>query len=122
MAQRPEAACMARAITRAVLADWRVGQETADSVLVVVSELVSNAVEHAEPPVALHLHRERVGQRACVGVTDGGPAESHGTWTTSCEHGRGLTIVDALALNHGTRTPSGGFTHWVRMPSREAVA
>src|SRR5512147_189647 len=68
---RPEAAGAARAITRAVLEDWDVDQDSAESVLLVVSELVTNAVEHAVPPVALHLHlhRERAGDQVWVGVT-----------------------------------------------------
>ncbi|MCX5233236.1 ATP-binding protein [Streptomyces sp. NBC_00233] len=89
-----------------------------DAVLLVVSELVTNAVEHAAPPLALHLHRERAGSRVWVGVTDGGPAVQEGAWTASCaddEHGRGLTIVDTLAESHGTRTHSSGTTHWARI-------
>ncbi|MFE5549486.1 ATP-binding protein [Streptomyces sp. NPDC056534] len=88
--------------------------------LLVVSELVTNAVEHAEPPFALHLHRERAGSRVWVGVTDGGPAEAEGAWTASCtddEHGRGIAIVDILADAHGIRTHAGGSTHWARIPA-----
>ncbi|MFF8847655.1 ATP-binding protein [Streptomyces sp. NPDC015127] len=114
---RPQAAGAARHAAHRALERW--GMDS-DAVLLVVSELVTNAVEHAEPPLALHLHRERAGSRVWVGVTDGGPAETEGTWTASCaddEHGRGITIVDTIADVHGTRTHGGGATHWARIPA-----
>ncbi|MFD8079661.1 ATP-binding protein [Streptomyces sp. NPDC059718] len=122
---RPEAAGAARRVIRAVLDGWQVGADAAESVVLVVSELVTNAVEHAEPPVILHLHREPAGRQVWVGVTDGGPAATDGGWTTSCtgaEHGRGLDIVDTLTTGHGTRTyPGGRATHWARLPAWEAA-
>jgi hypothetical protein len=86
----------------------------------VVSELVTNAVERALPPIALHPHRERAGERVWAGVTDSGPAAGEGAWTASHaddEHGRGLDIIDALTTTHGTRSRSGGATHRARLPS-----
>ncbi|MET7458752.1 ATP-binding protein [Streptomyces sp. NPDC005574] len=116
---RPEAASTARHLAQAVLEQWHTGAEATDAVVLVVSELVTNAVEHAQGPLALHLHREAVGSRVWVGVSDGGPAEQEGPWTASCtedEHGRGLTIVDMLADAHGTHChPHGGTTHWARL-------
>ncbi|WCD94199.1 ATP-binding protein [Streptomyces sp. HUAS 31] len=123
---RPDAAGAARTITRAVLEDWHADQDAAESVLLVVSELVTNAVEHALPPVALHLYRDRGGDQVWVGVTDGGPAQDDGAWTSSCtqeEHGRGLAVVEVLATSHGTRNhPGGTATHWARLTVHEAEA
>ncbi|MEU8735545.1 ATP-binding protein [Streptomyces tendae] len=120
---RPEAAGAARAITSAVLEDWHVGQKVGQAVLLVVSELVTNAVEHALPPVALHLHRERTGGHVWVGVTDGGLAHDKGEWTSSCtqeEHGRGLAVIAVLAASHGIRThPGNTATHWARLSTHE---
>ncbi|MER5556961.1 ATP-binding protein [Streptomyces sp. NPDC002793] len=115
----PQAVGTAREITAAVLNDWHVAQDSAEAAVLVVSELVTNAVEHALPPIALHLHRERAGERVWVGVTDSGPAAGEGAWTASCaddEHGRGLDVIDALTTTHGTRSHSGGTTHWARLP------
>lgn len=116
---RPEAAGAARHTAQQILDSWHVGRDTADAAVLVVSELVTNAVEHAEPPLILHLHREHTGDHLWVEVTDGGPAVHHGSWTTSCsddEHGRGLAIVDTIAETHGTRAlPDGGATHWARL-------
>ncbi|MDH6581523.1 hypothetical protein M2161_000629 [Streptomyces sp. SAI-133] len=114
----PKAARAARKIAAVVLAEWHTSEEATDTALLVVSELVTNAVEHAQPPVTLHLHRERAGSRVWVGVSDGGPAEDAGPWISSCsddEHGRGLEVVGALATAHGTRHHSGGITRWARL-------
>jgi anti-sigma regulatory factor (Ser/Thr protein kinase) len=123
---RPVAAGAARAITRTVLEDWHVDQDAAQSVLLVVSELVTNAVEHALPPVTLHLYRDRAAEVVWVGVTDGGPAQDDGAWTSSCtreEHGRGLALVEVLASSHGTRPhPGGTATHWALLTVHEAPA
>ncbi|WP_369162189.1 ATP-binding protein [Streptomyces sp. R02] len=57
----PQAARAARKITAAVLAEWRLGAKTTDAAVLVVSELVTNAGEHAQPPLKLHLYRELAG-------------------------------------------------------------
>ncbi|MCX2185727.1 ATP-binding protein [Streptomyces sp. SKN60] len=114
----PQAAGAARHTVEEVLHDWRMGERTTDAVVLVVSELVTNAVEHAQPPLALHLHRERAGNRVWVGVSDGGPASTRGPWTSSCaedEHGRGIGIIEKVADAHGTRSHPGGTTHWARL-------
>ncbi|MFF4054117.1 ATP-binding protein [Streptomyces chartreusis] len=114
----PQAARAARKITAAVLARWHLSTDTTDAVLLVVSELVTNAVEHAQPPVTLHLHRDRTGTHVWTGVSDGGPAGGKGPWISSCaddEHGRGLEVVHALATAHGTQSHSAGNTHWAQL-------
>ncbi|WP_406205135.1 ATP-binding protein [Streptomyces decoyicus] len=119
LAHRPEAVGHARRIAQSVLDAWGIDDDAAHSVLLVVSELVTNAVEHAQPPLALHLYRENTGLRVWVGLTDGGPSARAGAWTSSCahdEHGRGLTIIEALAAAHGADSHAGGTTHWARLP------
>jgi anti-sigma regulatory factor (Ser/Thr protein kinase) len=115
LAHRPEAAKAARRITRAVLAQWRVTDETADTVLLTVSELVTNAVEHAEPPPHLRLSRAPDTRRVRIEVCDGGPAAMEGDWAAGRahgEHGRGLQIIDRLTAVHGARAESGRAIHW----------
>ncbi|WP_431962505.1 ATP-binding protein [Actinacidiphila sp. bgisy160] len=104
LAHRPAAPAEARRLTREALQRWKVPAETADEVLLVVSELVTNAVEHARPPIVLHVDRDSPGGQVRVEVTDGGPAASKGEWAASCsdsEHGRGLSIVHQVASAHG---------------------
>ena len=115
----PQAAAAARRITRTCTDAWQVDDDCAESVLLVVSELVTNAVEHAQAPVTLHLYHTDCDERVWIGVSDGGPAERDGAWTSSCtndEHGRGLAVVEALSEIQGTRTHlSGHTTHWARL-------
>lgn len=116
---RPEAAGIARRLTLAALQAWDIGEETADQVVLAVSELVTNAVEHALPPVALKLARPCGHRLLRIEVTDGGPARTRGAWTASCEpdeHGRGSMIVDFMAAAHGTRLAGGRTTHWADLP------
>jgi anti-sigma regulatory factor (Ser/Thr protein kinase) len=115
LAHRPEAAGEARKVTEKTLARWKVAPETVLLGVLVVSELVTNAVEHARPPVALHLTRHPCTGRVRVEVTDGGPAETEGEWAASCgegERGRGLTIIDRVATDHGDRHESDRAVHW----------
>ncbi|MEV6766168.1 ATP-binding protein [Streptomyces sp. NPDC051105] len=110
MAHRPEAAGEARQIAKDVLARWQVADAPADSVLLTVSELVTNAVEHAEPPLNLRLSRDPSSHRVHIEVSDEGPAATDGDWAASStpeEHGRGLEIIDFLATAHGDR-----LEHW----------
>ncbi|MDX2644139.1 ATP-binding protein [Streptomyces sp. PA03-1a] len=115
---RPEAPAEARKLTKEALHRWQVPAATADEILLVVSELVTNAFEYARPPVVLHLDRDRSTGQVRVEVTDGGPAASVGEWAASCgacEHGRGLTIVDQVASAHGDRWETGRSTHWAEL-------
>lgn len=116
LAHRPEAVGEARKITEEALGRWNLPRDAAHEVLLVVSELVTNAVEHAMPPVGLHLGSSDLGTgRVRVEVTDGGPATSEGEWAAGCcdgEHGRGLYIIDHLAVAHGDSWETGRAIHW----------
>ncbi|WP_441247747.1 ATP-binding protein [Kitasatospora sp. McL0602] len=112
---RPESAGVARRVTHAALGAWGVGGDTVEQAVLVVSELVTNAVEHALPPVALHLSRPLPGGTLHIEVDDGGPAPQEGAWASSCapeERGRGNTIVAMVAATHGHRPLPGGAAHW----------
>jgi anti-sigma regulatory factor (Ser/Thr protein kinase) len=82
-------------------------EDLLDDVALVVSELVTNAIVHGEPPVTLEVQAERR-DPACVVVvscSDGGPWD--GT-PPDPVRGRGLLLVRALsdvvitADEHGT--------------------
>lgn len=120
LAHQPQAVARARRIVQSMLRSWRIGEDAAASAVLVVSELVTNAVEHARPPLFLHVRLDDAEPQLWVGVTDGGPTAREGAWT-ACrsrdEQGRGLFIVDALATAHGTHKHRGGATHWARLPA-----
>ncbi|KOV64623.1 ATP-binding protein [Streptomyces sp. MMG1121] len=97
-----------------VLADWSVSPGIVEDALLVVSELVTNAIMHARPPAVLRLSRVP-GDGVRIEVTDAGPVLSAGralAGTDPDEHGRGETIVHALATRHGIRVHTGGVTRW----------
>jgi anti-sigma regulatory factor (Ser/Thr protein kinase) len=101
----------------AVLADWKVSPAIVEDALLVVSELLTNAIVHALPPAALRLlwvPGDGPGVLR-IEVTDAGPARPAGQapgWADPDEHGRGEEIVHALATRHGIRVRPGGFTRW----------
>ena len=102
---------------RAVLAYWQVSPEIVEDALLMVSELVTNAIVHALPPAMLRLSWVRVDELSTlrVEVTDTGPALPAGRHRMGIdpdEHGRGETIVHALATRHGIRVHPGGVTRW----------
>src|SRR5881392_1211294 len=70
----PQAAGIARRLTFDTLKGWGVQDDEAHSVVLAVSELVTNAVAHALPPVALQLGPPSERRIILVAVTDGGPA------------------------------------------------
>ena len=88
----------ARVTTRAALNRWRL-PAFADSVLLAVSELVTNAVRHGAPPARLRLARSP--DRLVVDVHDASPSlpgmDQDGVAAADAESGRGLAIVAAIA-------------------------
>ncbi|WP_435279707.1 ATP-binding protein [Streptomyces sp. 1222.5] len=112
----PQAASAARHTVRSVLASWRVTGETVDVLVLIVSELVTNSIEYAQPPLAVHLYREYTSGRVWVGVSDGGPVPNNQARMSADKHGCDYTILDKLTDAHGTRTHSDGHaTHWARL-------
>ncbi|WP_248963085.1 ATP-binding protein [Sphaerisporangium perillae] len=93
----------ARRLVRRTLTGWGL-PHLSDEVILIVSELVTNAVAHGAPPIRLTLH---AGAGVLRGeVIDHGPERPHrlDAAADAC-HGRGLMIVDALA-DHWGATPS----------------
>jgi anti-sigma regulatory factor (Ser/Thr protein kinase) len=97
-----------------ILTTWGVG-DLMDDVILVVGELLANAVTYGEPPIRLALSSRSDELR--VQVTDHGTDQPRELdLGIDATHGRGLAIVAALAGDHGvTRPPDGpGKTVWAR--------
>ncbi|MFR0355911.1 ATP-binding protein [Streptomyces sediminimaris] len=116
----PGAVSAVRRRIRTVLIDWNLAADTAEDVLLVVSELVTNAIVHALPPATLTL--SRTAPDGCgavrVEVTDRGPAAPTALSAAALdpdECGRGLAIVTALAARCGARADSGGTIRWAEL-------
>jgi CheY-like chemotaxis protein len=110
---------LARRFARSVLQAWRIDYGV-DEVLLVVSELVTNALEHAQSPCRLRLELTMSGLR--VGVQDEGRGTPDlRTANTGSEHGRGLYLVATFAAAWGTeRTADGGKVVWAELPRSPA--
>lgn len=108
------AAREARAATRRVLPGWRLGA-LLDPVLLVVSELVGNAIRHGRPPIDLRLRKAGGGVR--VGVHDEAAAPPAASVASdTAESGRGLFLVDAVSSESGVEHIEGdGKVVWARV-------
>jgi len=111
-----EGAAEARRFARGVVAGWEIG-ELLDDVLLVVSELVTNAFTHAGPTCRLQLSRTPSGIRVEV-FDDGRGTPDPQVVDPLSEHGRGLYLVGALASAWGTGTTDehGGKVVWAELP------
>ncbi|MEU6369307.1 ATP-binding protein [Streptomyces sp. NPDC046931] len=118
----PRAVSAVRRRVRAVLTTLNVPADAAENVLLVVSELLTNALVHALPPAALRLSRVLVDGRAVVRVevTDKGPARPSGAPGRPVdpdEHGRGIGIVTTLSARCGVHLHPDGTCRWAEVPA-----
>jgi len=83
-----------------VLEAWHVAGDDADDVLLVVTELVANVVDHAGTPFEITLHREPGVLR--VSVRDGCPTPPEPRrMDPRSSRGRGLLVVQAVCRDWG---------------------
>ena len=116
----PAMAAVVRRSIAADLADRAVSQDRIDDVVLVASELVSNAVVHAgnrtdeELDVTWDVQPDYV----LVKVLDASPDLPLRRSTNDTDtRGRGLSIVAALALDWGVRRTTAGKQVWARVPT-----
>lgn len=116
----PDAVMHARRFTARTLRRWKV-DEAADGVLLVVSELVTNALVHTQGPVRLDLMLR--GDRVRVCVSDASPRAPAKPVIVDWEStgGRGLLLVEAMSESFGSVPVAGGKQVWseIRVPRRE---
>ncbi|MEU0969321.1 SpoIIE family protein phosphatase [Streptomyces sp. NPDC005917] len=108
----PEAARHARRFSRRILRSWAVTDDLMDAALLVVSELVTNALIHTDGPVRLDL--TLVDHRLRIAVADASPRSpvkpSNIGWEAT--GGRGILLVEAMSAAWGTVPVSGGKQVW----------
>lgn len=117
------AAGLARQATRSAVAAWRLGH-LADAAVLLVSELVTNAVQHAGPDTsATVLRLEYSGRWLRIEVHDtspDGPRPRTRDWLD--ESGFGLLLVDALAAKWGVQQTTQGKAVWAELDARPGGA
>ncbi|GAA1068293.1 ATP-binding protein [Streptomyces asiaticus] len=117
-----EAVATVRRRAHALLSEWELPADRLDEALMVISELVTNAILHALPPAVLRLSWTECegGAGLRIEVTDGGPIPADQRADEDIEpdeHGRGLGIVTALSSRHGSQTCHEGITWWADLPA-----
>ncbi|WP_371658432.1 PAS domain S-box protein [Streptomyces sp. NBC_00280] len=99
-----------RAFMGETLAAWGCPQHTDDARLL-VSEILTNAVQHAQGPLVLHLRRTVT--ELAVEISDLSPHLPQPRLAAQDEEsGRGLILVDTLADSWGVRPDEHGKTTW----------
>lgn len=114
----------ARTAARSALTRWAATASQSEDVLLVVSELVTNAVQHARPPIVLTLSR-LVGDKVWIAVTDAGPAPrpaDDAAKRPPDQCGRGMAIVSALARVCGACLQTGLTTSWAEIGEAEPAS
>ncbi|MEU3917810.1 SpoIIE family protein phosphatase [Streptomyces sp. NPDC029004] len=107
----PDAVAHARRFTSRTLRSWQVTEE-ADTILLIVSELVTNALVHTQGQVRLDF--TLAGARLRVAVSDTSPRApvkpSNVNWDAT--GGRGILLVQAVSAAYGSVPLSGGKQVW----------
>jgi anti-sigma regulatory factor (Ser/Thr protein kinase) len=96
----------------------RLGPQVIEHLLLVASELVTNAVRHCGGGVVVRVMLEH--DDILLEVSDGDTGEPRRTDHESplATGGRGLVVVGALAHSWGVGQAGSGKVVWVRMPAR----
>lgn len=116
----PHGPAQARAAVTACAAELGL-QEVSDDVVLLVSEMVTNAIRHAAPPVRLEI--QAGDDDVVVAVRDGSPhPPAPRRPGQDAEGGRGMLLVDLLSDDHGVRGDPPGKAVWARVRRSATVS
>ncbi|MEU6059691.1 ATP-binding protein [Streptomyces sp. NPDC047097] len=115
--RKAESAAVARKLVRAALLAWHLKEDRVVDATLVMTELVSNAVDHSRLPSIRVLVNRPTESLIRLGVVD--RSKTIPTMRTESEgnriRGRGLLIVEALTDRWGTDLYSWGKQVWGEM-------
>ena len=120
----PRAVAHARHLVLETLEAWGVEEDTMDTAILCLNELVTNAIMHTESGCELRVVLDR--GVLTTTVRDGGSTVVVDPTNVAVDplavHGRGLQLVDASSTRWGSELDAGGMTVWfVLEPARSAV-
>ena len=118
----PSSAAVVRREIAADLAARRVTADSVDDVVLVISELVGNAIVHSETDTDLDVAWDIEGNTVIVRVKDDSdmsptPRDAADDATS----GRGLAIVAALSAEWGVQRAKHGKLVWAKVPVHLAI-
>jgi anti-sigma regulatory factor (Ser/Thr protein kinase) len=110
-----ESVPLARHVTLDVLRTWRAPHDLDDAALL-VSELISNVVDHAHSEVVLTLEVTLAGDSLHISVADGSSIRPVvRELREDRPRGRGLQLVEAIAERWGVEDHHGGKRVWFEL-------
>jgi len=121
LGEGPESVGTARRQARSILGSWAVGPRAVDDVLLVLSELVTNAVLHAGEAQSAAI----VLSDACVRVEVADRsrvAPTPSRYGLDAHTGRGLGLVQSLSLEWGVAHQAQGKLVWADVPLDDALS
>lgn len=117
---RLEAATQARRHVRQHLVAWEL-DDLVDPVVLLTSELVTNALLHARPVITVSVRRDGAGVRVEVG--DGsGVQPVHRRRSDTATTGRGVQLLDSVSDGWGCTALGEGKLVWFRVVSARTWA
>jgi len=117
----PEAAAEARVLTTDACTRWGVSSSVAERLLVIVTELVGNAVRHAGTPIEFTLRCSNHYVHVHVRDLSNRPGAIRGPTFPDAESGRGLMLVDAFTSAWGCRPTPDGKVMWATIRRQPLV-
>ncbi len=111
----PSAPAAARGHVRRVCRRWDVDDDAREAAEIVVTELVTNAVEHAESPSVVEVERRVHAFRLAVRDFDQTELPGATLPDPRSPRGRGLAMVAAVAQAWGVDADADGKTVWAEM-------
>lgn len=126
VSRSPQGVGVARQVARDCLRRWGEDDARTEQAALVLTELVTNTVQHSSSrTTTIWCRLRRVGTGLLVEIWDRtfrapvpeqhARADDETDPAMLSEHGRGLILVGALSTNWGIRPHSAGCTVWARM-------
>ena len=112
----PGAPGRVRRWVRTILMSWNIGADRAEDVVLVISELVANVVDHAATRMTVTI--DQAPGVVSIAVSDASNRQPRlQPLNSQATRGRGLQLVDALCVRWGTvpRRPGPGKLVWAHI-------
>lgn len=114
VAPGPAGVSQARRVAETTFAEAGLSPRERQTLLILVSELVTNAVIHGAPPVVLEIDIDAIRSRVCVADGSSGFLRIRSADASSFG-GRGLALVEQLATDWGVLFGEGGKRVWFEL-------